>query len=426
MKKRNIHKAWFILIGCCVLQMFSMGLTANCRGLFYLPILEDFDFGMGALTTTALISNICSCVVLLFADKVFAKIDSRIVLGISSLLMCSSTALMASAKSLTTFYIAAFLEGIGGAFLRNYLLALVLCNWFYQKNGLAMGIASSFAGIGGFVFSPIINSVIENFGWRMSYRFMGGLLLLQLPISIFLLRLRPADVGCQPYGWENDAECSQRTTPSIEGNTVYTAALSRTISFWLMLMAILLIASLSAYPNFLSAIAANAGHSAKMGAWMTSCCMAGNIACKLTLGRIYDRYGLKIALISGLIFIPLSFLLLLINSIHTHMVGAMFLGAAMGMYSVMIPVMFRDVYQKIDYKKYLPYVTMVSTIGYAGAASLIGFIIDWLGNETGYPAILTIGIVCVMVIILLLVISIRGGRKTVEKAVQQHQAPLMR
>ncbi|WP_298018981.1 MFS transporter [uncultured Dysosmobacter sp.] len=421
MKNRSIHKAWFILIGCCIIQALSLGLTVNCRGLFYLPILEDFDFGMGALTTTALISNICSCVVLSFADKVFAKIDCRIVLGTASLLICSSAALMASAQSLAAFYIAALLEGIGGAFLRNYLLALLLCNWFYQKTGLAMGIASSFAGVGGVIASPVINFVIENLGWRMSYWIMGGLLLLQLPISIFLLRLRPADVGCQPYGWENDAECSRQTPPSVEGDTVYTADLAYTISFWLMLLAILFISALCAYPNFLSAIAVNAGHSAEVGAWMTSCCMAGNIACKLTLGRIYDRYGLKIALISGLIFIPLSLLLLLINSIPIHMVGSLFLGAAMGMNSVMIPVMFRDVYQKIDYKKYLSYVTMVSSIGYAGTTSLIGCIIDWLGNETGYPTVLAIGIVCVMIIILLLAVSIRGGRKTVEKAVQQHR-----
>jgi len=421
MKKRSIHKAWFILIGCCVIQALSLGLTVNCRGLFYLPILKDFDFGMGALTTTALISNVCSCVVLPFADKVFAKIDCRIVLGTASLLMCSSAALMASAQSLAAFYVAALLEGIGGAFLRNYLLALLLCNWFYQKTGLAMGIASSFAGVGGVIASPVINFVIENLGWRMSYWIMGGLLLLQLPISIFLLRLRPADVGCQPYGWEHDAECSQQTPPSVEGDTVYRVNLSHTISFWLIILAILLISALCAYPNFLSAIAANAGHSAEVGAWMTSCCMAGNIACKLTLGRIYDRCGLKIALISGLVFIPLSLLLLLIDSIPIHMVGSLFLGAAMGMNSVMIPVMFRDVYQKIDYKKYLSYVTMVSSIGYAGTTSLIGCIIDWLGNEAGYPTVLAIGIACVMIIILLLAVSIRGGRKTVEKAVQQHR-----
>lgn len=47
---RKIHPAWKMLVGCCLLQGGSLGVIHNCRGIFYDPVIESLDFGMGAFS----------------------------------------------------------------------------------------------------------------------------------------------------------------------------------------------------------------------------------------------------------------------------------------------------------------------------------------------------------------------------------------
>lgn len=52
----RVHRAWWMLIGCCLLQGGSLGIVHNCRGIFYAPVIEDLGFGMGAFTFYVLFS----------------------------------------------------------------------------------------------------------------------------------------------------------------------------------------------------------------------------------------------------------------------------------------------------------------------------------------------------------------------------------
>ena len=53
-KPGRIHRAWWMLIGCCLLQGGSLGIIHNCRGIFYDPVIEDLGFGMGAFSFSIL------------------------------------------------------------------------------------------------------------------------------------------------------------------------------------------------------------------------------------------------------------------------------------------------------------------------------------------------------------------------------------
>ena len=33
-KKPHIHRAWWMLVGCCLLQGGTLGIIHNCRGIF--------------------------------------------------------------------------------------------------------------------------------------------------------------------------------------------------------------------------------------------------------------------------------------------------------------------------------------------------------------------------------------------------------
>ncbi len=109
-KERRIHRAWWMLIGCCLLQGGSLGIIHNCRGIFYDPVIEDLGFGMGAFSFYILFFGVCSCFVLPFVGKLFRKVDSRILLGGASLVFSGTVFVMGFFHSLPAFYIAGAIQ----------------------------------------------------------------------------------------------------------------------------------------------------------------------------------------------------------------------------------------------------------------------------------------------------------------------------
>ena len=82
--------------------------------------------------------------------------------------------------------------------------AIILGNWFKKKTGMAVGISAAFSGLVGMIGSSFLGMAIPAFGWRVSYVAVGIVsTALVLPISLFILRYKPEEMGLLPYGAEN-------------------------------------------------------------------------------------------------------------------------------------------------------------------------------------------------------------------------------
>ena len=76
---------------------------------------------------------------------------------------------MAFTESLLFFYILGAIRGIGVGFFGLVPMSLFINNWFYEKNGLAMSIASETSGVAEIIFAPVFANIIANFGWRTAF-----------------------------------------------------------------------------------------------------------------------------------------------------------------------------------------------------------------------------------------------------------------
>lgn len=408
-KERRIHRAWWMLIGCCLLQGGSLGIIHNCRGIFYDPVIEDLGFGMGAFSFYILFFGVCSCFVLPFVGKLFRKVDSRILLGGASLVFSGTVFVMGFFHSLPAFYIAGAIQGFASAFLMFFPAPYILGNWFHKKRGLAVGLSAAVAGLAGVLGNPLGSAIIRAFGWRRGF-FSFGLISLAMmfPVSVFLLRRTPEDVGCRPYGAEDDDALTSESCP-LDG--VPASRARRESAFWLLILAGLLAAFMCSYYAHLSPLGIYFGYGSMVGALMVSCSMAGNVAGKLLLGQLYDRFGLRMALAAGTAVTGAGYLLLLINSIPARIIGATLYGFSMATSTVMIPITIRDVYGSRDYGELLSYSSMVSTLGTSINMAIIGYMVDGFGRQRGYIISLWYGLALTLAMGALLIVSIRGGRK---------------
>jgi sugar phosphate permease len=86
----------------------------------------------------------------------------------------------------------------GGALSAQALVA----NWFEKKRALALSLALSAPGIGGFIAAPLLDRVIAaaGGGWRSGWWLVAGLCCSSIALTALFIKDTPADLGQSPDG----------------------------------------------------------------------------------------------------------------------------------------------------------------------------------------------------------------------------------
>jgi predicted MFS family arabinose efflux permease len=111
----------------------------------------------------------------------------------------------------------------------------VIIAWFARRRGLALGISLAGFGVGATVIPSLAQFIIENWGWREAYLVFAGLILLiSLPVSFFLLRETPQEMGLQVDGQPPAADDADNSVVA-EGEGLSGRQALGERNFWLIL-----------------------------------------------------------------------------------------------------------------------------------------------------------------------------------------------
>lgn len=77
------HYAFVIMVCCCLVQAFGMGLILNCGSLFYVPVCTDLGFSRSEISTYMTGYFIGTTLVTPLAGKLLSKYDTRIVMSVA-------------------------------------------------------------------------------------------------------------------------------------------------------------------------------------------------------------------------------------------------------------------------------------------------------------------------------------------------------
>ncbi len=395
---KNIHRAWVILAGMCVLQL-STGLVINCRGVFMTPVSRGLSIGFATLSGAYLLGS-CSSVLtaIFFVAPAFRRFDARKLMGAAALLQVGEMILYATARSPFQFYIAGVLDGFSGQFLRTYPLQVILRNWFRKKRGFAVGIAIAFAGIYGTVGNIVLNEIITAFGWRAGYLAIGAVFLVGMfPAAAFLLRLSPEDVGLAPYGEDGTASAPEGLSGPDAGQAI------RSVVPWLLFLACFLDTFLYGFSGYISSLAISRDLGSRIGALATSLCMVGNTLSKVIIGSLYDRFGRRGAALFCFPCVVAGNLLMRLEAGVFLCSGAFLFGISSGISAVLLPLILSELVGVRAYPALISYMSASMNIGVSAGGLAMGRIIDRLGAGAGY----TLAMDLCLAFILLTLLSVR-------------------
>jgi len=207
-------------------------------GVFIEPLSEGLQSGRGAVSlalSIGLLGNLVAGPLIgILSDRYGAR--RMILIGVVALgLVLAGFSLI---QTVFHLYIASVLMVFLGAGTGPITYTRIISAWFNKRRGLALGIALIGIGVGGALAPIVSQALIDEYGWRTAYRYLGLIVfLISFPPLFLILRDRPPDSGTHE---SIDQAAAQDAASQEEGFSVRQAI--RTKEFWLLAMGFLVIA----------------------------------------------------------------------------------------------------------------------------------------------------------------------------------------
>lgn len=164
---------WMVVFSSVIISMIADGISFSF-GLLYIEFLHEFEASKSA---TAWIGSLFMAVPLLTGPIMSTFVDRygcRSMTMIGGLISTIGFVMSAYVKTIGVMYVTfGVIAGIGLGLC--YVTAVVsIAFWFDKKRNLATGIGACGSGIGTFIYAPMTQYLIEEFGWRGTTLLLAG------------------------------------------------------------------------------------------------------------------------------------------------------------------------------------------------------------------------------------------------------------
>jgi sugar phosphate permease len=238
--RRGIHRAWWVA-GITLLGLVSAAAFRSTTGVMLEPLEADFGWSRattsGAVSLNLIVYGLTAPFAAALMERFGVRLVATLALALVSLAM-TATLFMTTAWQLWLLW--GFGVGIGTGALALVFGAVVANRWFVTRRGLVVGVFSAASSTGQLVFLPAVAHLTEGPGWRYAAALVGAFALVLVPLTWWLLRDRPADVGLAPYGADPATYVAEETGDPTEGAAAFAVRVlresMRSRVFWVLVI----------------------------------------------------------------------------------------------------------------------------------------------------------------------------------------------
>lgn len=377
----RVFYGWWVVLAAFLNLFFSVGIVYYGFPVFYPSMVDSLGFTGAQLTQGFLLGFVVAGVPLgLLAGVLIDRLGPRRVILGGLWCVGLPLILMGSMSRLWQYYLLCIAEVFGYVLTGPIPNQVLISNWFRVKRGRAMGTAYLGLGVGGALSPLLINSLIQNFGWRHAFEIIGALILIVLfPVAQWITRSSPHDMNLLPDGVSPGSVVNGHVSTeqvSMIGASVAQAV--RSTNFWLVVAGCTLtIGAIGAVTQHLILFLVGTGYSLAGASRVSSVVLTSSLAGRVIVGYFADRYSRKnvmalFYLVLGLT-IPLLFAARQPAAVCTF---ALLYGFAMGADYMLIPLVTADCFGLPALGKILSLIIMGYSLGQWFAPWLAGRIFD--------------------------------------------------
>jgi MFS family permease len=294
---------WRIAAACFTNLFVIVGIIYYSFPVFYAPLIEEFGWSRAEVTAGFFLSMVVVGPVFgISAGFLIDRYGSKRILLAG--LIAAGVAFLGFAwmHSLPLYYLFYFMQTVGYVSAGPIPNQVLISQWFARMRGRAMGLAYVGIGIGGAVAPVFAQFLTRHFGWRAAMLAIGGIILLFLiPLTILLVKNRPADKGLFADGSPGPDTGTRRTEPAppIELKQAMKAP-----AFWLILTGSLMsIGAVGGVIQHLQLYLRDQHFSPERAALVASYLLVSSIVGRLTMGYLADRFPRKYVMLAACLLV---------------------------------------------------------------------------------------------------------------------------
>ncbi len=295
-RERPFDYGWVVVgLGFITLAL-SYG-TWYSSSVFFVALLKEFGWSRsvaaGAFSLFMILHHLIGPVV----GRMVDRFGPRRVMLLGCFMSCLGLYLSSLIQTSWQYYISfGFLTATGIAGTGWVTNTTIIHYWFKEKRGLPIGIISSGIGVGIWVCIPGTQYLIDQIGWRMTYRILAGVVPgVMALMAILLLRKPPPLVPYKPI--QKDAILPGSRDPEAHDQTwspqpwTIRQAMA-TGQFWLLFFAFFL-GNLTSQTFLTHQVAffVDRGIDALSASYIAGLVGATSVVAKIFLGTLSDRIG---------------------------------------------------------------------------------------------------------------------------------------
>jgi MFS family permease len=368
------RQAWSIATALFVVLFVLWGGGYNTAPIFLAALLKAFGWSHArvALITGGL--SLAIGVTAPIAGWLLDRIEARIVMSAGAVLAIAGLVCASRSNAFGSLLASVILLGVGLGGSTWLASSLVIANWFGEKRGTALGVATAGMEFGGMVMTFSVGSMIAAHGWRMGYLVVAGpAALIVLPLIAIVVRTRPAVADSRTV-----VEQAATVTGYEVGEALHTRA------FWMLAIAQLCYGlAVGGTFHHLVAYLEGIGYGVRGATIVVSIVLGLAAVGKAAMGALGDRIGGKNALGAGFVIIAIGTLVLL-GARQTPMVilWLILAGIAGAAPVALVPMVVAETLGLKRFGTLFGWLGLIVTSGLFVGPLVVGWITDLTGNYT--------------------------------------------
>lgn len=388
-RRERIFYGWIIVAAMFAINFSTMATGTLNYGLFVLPMQRDLALSRATFgwmqTTRRLATGALSFAVGWLIDRY----GPRAYIPVSAVLICGCLLLVSFSSHAWQLILFFGLIGASGLAAPNGIVTSVpVAKWFVRRRGRALALAGAGLGIGGIVFLPVTQWLIDAYGWRGTWRILALLfLVISVPASALFLRRQPEDMGLRVDGDRPDApgEAGPDASPRRpdDDEPVWTVREAfRTRTMWKLIAVFALSgvaqggASFHRIPYFVEK-----AYDPLTVSWSFAADAGGAAAMSLVAGWLADRIPTRfLAAVSFSGFIVAILLMIYVSSAQMMFLSTIVFGCSVGVGMIVHTYIFAAYYGRAFLGTIRGIVMPINLLSAGLGAPLVGYLHDYSGS----------------------------------------------
>lgn len=197
---RGIHYGW-VVAGVTFVTMLVTAGALGTPGVLLTPLEKEFGWDNADISSAFAVRLVLFGLLGPFAAAFMNRFGVRRMVTIALCIIVGG--LLASLAMVHVWQLVLFwglFMGVGTGLTAMVLAATVATRWFSQRRGLVMGMLAASSATGQLIFLPLLATVTERYGWRITVVLVCVALAVAAVAAFALMRDRPSDLGLAAYG----------------------------------------------------------------------------------------------------------------------------------------------------------------------------------------------------------------------------------